>query len=1713
MLGEIIKSTEALRYHAKTAEIAGQNLAHVNDENYARQRVLSKEGLMYRGQGGLNTSSLEAGGLDHARNQLLDKRVFAEFAESSNLETQKEILSLLQAALGESINRQPLSGGLDGDHDSNLSAGGLARALDDLFNSFQELSASPDEATAKEEIINKIFTLNKRFNDAGNAIDEIDSDLSDSVNSAVRNVNSLLEQIYEVNLQIKRFELLGQGKAVTYRDQRQGLLEDLSKLIDFKIDPEINQETGAETGFWNISTLDNQNQKIELMSSTNGVTSISKDFGNIIRLENNLGKGAEVRTKISADGTLGHIEVLDGGSQYDDTKGPILFALTPPLASEEGENNELTAISSYNEGDVFSQGNKLFQARQNTLAGSDLSDSTLFLEISDVPQNGQVFPESLRRYSDLESFEKGQQVYYEGKLYQAVDNVGASFALKLDESNKLQQQLIKGEVVEFENKFYQVLENKSLGAEVNIEQLVESKVGENIDGFLALGETPPQVVEDISYVLSSIDATRPDRWFLSKSYQAGDYVKFEDKFFQFTQDVFRGQEVDNLARSMQALTYDQEKNYQAGDFVELDGAYYEFTNDVPAFSDAEIVVANLSEAYGTQAQPFDGIAQLVEDPNWQFVESNGSFKVADAFREYELSGLAGSEQTKQIRISDLAGDVSDNFNFDVTINGEKIVFDNATELAAEEGVPSFSIAGFDPNTFSEALQNKLLEIEKSGVALSATQANEPAFQVQIDQTTGDLLVSGVSGLGDFEISLVTEDLAPEVGDDVLPTLTITEERAYLADKYNLVFSAEEFGELPIEVPFQGNQNDTAQSIADAVAADEQLSQNISTFVTDGKITFRAKDQGFDFTVQLNEADGLQDLHNAANDQTKLDTSTQTTATVEILQNSLVGNATEVSIEGFPEQETTYSILGIDGSVKGTITVDYQGTQEATAIAIADAINADLTLNTLITAPAPIDGVVTINGVDPGTDFANVSWDANGTTLSGQIITERVAPQLKTDQISAVSGVVQNKQVSLSFLPAQLDDQASGFSVTVAGNEIPLELPASVDPLDITRFTALENDLNSINLDGTKTADGSASTDPAFSVSFDQVSLSYIIVGNQNTGDFEVSPLANDGLDILTQQEFLSDNIKISISDDATGDEIGSVNLATLTNADVNAQAIVNAINQDQFLNQSVVASVGLDGETVNIEALDSAFSFSTDITMEDNLNAFTVTQLQPADQIQAAFIQASAPKIVRLEKNGADTVGLVSSKVQSIDFKKGEDPMIFRQNDLFYFNDENGEPVHFVVTAPTAEIDPASFNPMDEVWENNFKIFKPQLLNEDDPSIILRKAFPVGHNLENGSLVELNIGLAEAVVKKGEITGFNILNSGNGLPSTDAVFAEGRQLLVESGAIKGYQDARSNHLENFRTELNDLVTSFVEQINSLYNPDDDPDSYIFGFDAVLTRPVAGKNLLMEEEYGLFGREGDSSITLYRDEVEMSLPHTNKETFTIVNTTPIFPEEFDGETLYFRGGDYAETFFRSDDASDAISFYASASRMQNVTMENDDAYPGADLANGTEDDGRSLMEAYETIPFRLEGLEEGAKLPIIGDNFTFTALPSNPWNLATSLKVDQSFNSDSLLTSNSGVSGSNEIALSIAEMGNGNFVEKVSLLNANMGNTIAEINDNLEHQKSIETLLLDQRRGVSSVSIDEEVADLMRFQRSFQASSRVLTTLDKMLEIVVMGLIR
>ena len=72
-----------------------------------------------------------------------------------------------------------------------------------------------------------------------------------------------------------------------------------------------------------------------------------------------------------------------------------------------------------------------------------------------------------------------------------------------------------------------------------------------------------------------------------------------------------------------------------------------------------------------------------------------------------------------------------------------------------------------------------------------------------------------------------------------------------------------------------------------------------------------------------------------------------------------------------------------------------------------------------------------------------------------------------------------------------------------------------------------------------------------------------------------------------------------------------------------------------------------------------------------------------------------------------------------------------------------------------------------------------------------------------------------------------------------------------------------------------------------------------------------------------------------------------------------------------------------------------------------------------------------------------------------------------------------------------------------------------GNTISQFGQNmsltttqLQDQQAVQTMLLKQRDSVSGVSIDEEVANLIIFQRAFQASARLITTMDQLMNDVL-----
>jgi flagellar hook-associated protein 1 FlgK len=104
----------------------------------------------------------------------------------------------------------------------------------------------------------------------------------------------------------------------------------------------------------------------------------------------------------------------------------------------------------------------------------------------------------------------------------------------------------------------------------------------------------------------------------------------------------------------------------------------------------------------------------------------------------------------------------------------------------------------------------------------------------------------------------------------------------------------------------------------------------------------------------------------------------------------------------------------------------------------------------------------------------------------------------------------------------------------------------------------------------------------------------------------------------------------------------------------------------------------------------------------------------------------------------------------------------------------------------------------------------------------------------------------------------------------------------------------------------------------------------------------------------------------------------------------------------------------------------------------------------------------------------------------------------------------------GAVGNNEIALQLAQLagqpqaalGGQTFSEDYGQIVTGLGQALASVNGQVADQSIVAGMLQRQRESVSGVSLDEEVTNLTKFQRAFEASSRVVTTIDELLETVI-----
>jgi flagellar hook-associated protein 1 FlgK len=101
-------------------------------------------------------------------------------------------------------------------------------------------------------------------------------------------------------------------------------------------------------------------------------------------------------------------------------------------------------------------------------------------------------------------------------------------------------------------------------------------------------------------------------------------------------------------------------------------------------------------------------------------------------------------------------------------------------------------------------------------------------------------------------------------------------------------------------------------------------------------------------------------------------------------------------------------------------------------------------------------------------------------------------------------------------------------------------------------------------------------------------------------------------------------------------------------------------------------------------------------------------------------------------------------------------------------------------------------------------------------------------------------------------------------------------------------------------------------------------------------------------------------------------------------------------------------------------------------------------------------------------------------------------------------------------GDNTVALALAQLGsqsltalnNQTFSGACSLDVENFGDALSNANDQVTNYNSVNTMLLNQRDSVSGVSLEEEMANLITYQKAYETSAQIISTVNQMLTTVV-----
>jgi flagellar hook-associated protein 1 FlgK len=126
------------------------------------------------------------------------------------------------------------------------------------------------------------------------------------------------------------------------------------------------------------------------------------------------------------------------------------------------------------------------------------------------------------------------------------------------------------------------------------------------------------------------------------------------------------------------------------------------------------------------------------------------------------------------------------------------------------------------------------------------------------------------------------------------------------------------------------------------------------------------------------------------------------------------------------------------------------------------------------------------------------------------------------------------------------------------------------------------------------------------------------------------------------------------------------------------------------------------------------------------------------------------------------------------------------------------------------------------------------------------------------------------------------------------------------------------------------------------------------------------------------------------------------------------------------------------------------------------------------------------------------------------------DMAVNQDIDDDINKIAAAANLDGLPGDNSNAIAIANLQNelkmndntATFDDYYNSLVSDIGNEMQKAAINFDHQSTIITQLNNHRESISGVSLDEEMINLVKFQHAYEAATKLISTLDELLNTVI-----